>query len=105
MATKKPGAKKGHPVFVRKVTFTTKMVAATDDGCLAGDDALALVEGELLGPHVSPDTKLKDIFPDSTARQLFCSRVSSAAQAAGCNRSFPCQPGTTIGDIADALSC
>ena len=99
------GAKKGHTFLVKKTTFVAMTVAATDEGCLGGEDALALVESAILGPHVNPDTKLKEIFPDSSARQLFCQRVRNAADEAGCTRPFPCQPTTTFRDIADALTC
>ena len=109
MATKKTATpkpdKKGHTILVLKVTFKAKTIIASNAGCLSGDDALALVESEIMGPHVNPDTKLKDVFPDANARQLFCSRVRTAADAAGCTRSFPCQANTTFGEIADALSC
>jgi hypothetical protein len=97
--------KKSHVILVPKLTFVPMTVAATDAGCLSADDAMRIVQSSVGGPIHNPDIALKELFPLASARQAFCARVSQSAAAAGCTRNFPCASDTTLGEIADALTC
>ena len=106
MATKKPTPPAdGHTALVPKLTFTSKTIKANAAGCLSAVDAAALVQSCIGGPPHNPDTALKDLFPLASSQKVFCNRVKTAAQEAGCTRQLPCATTTTLGDIADALSC
>ncbi|MEO8597560.1 MAG: hypothetical protein ABI759_29850 [Candidatus Solibacter sp.] len=102
---KKGAKKKGHVVLIPKLTFVPATISATDAGCLSAEDASKLVQSSVGGAPHNPDTALKQIFPLTSARQAFCARVKQTATAAGCTRTSPCTPDTTLGEIADALTC
>lgn len=110
MATKKVTAKKaaahpGHTFLKHEVTSTQVTIMATAAGCLDPEDAIDLVESCVGGPRLKLSTPLSSFLASDPARRLFCDRVRKAAADAGCVRPFPSAPGTTLGDIADALSC
>jgi hypothetical protein len=108
MAKKNAGssaAAPGHTALVPTLTFAAKTIKASAAGCLSGDDAADLVQSCLGGSPHNPDTALKDLFPLASALTAFCGRVKTAAQEAGCTRAIPCTGTTTLGDIADALTC
>ena len=97
--------KKGHVILMPKLTFAPVTIAATDAECLSAEQAMQVVQSSIGGGAHNPDTPLKQLFPLASARQAFCARVKQTAEAAGCTRNFPCTPDTTLGEIADALTC
>jgi hypothetical protein len=96
----------GAVILVPKVVFETRTVIASDEGCLDADDARALVESCLPAIPHNRDTALGELFQgDSDARGAFCACVQAKADSAGCTRRFPSSDATTLGQIADALTC
>jgi hypothetical protein len=88
----------------RRAARIARVAAKVADAtCLEMPAAVALVKGCLGGTLPDLGTELGDIFPDPDARSQFCQCV---ADGAGVSRAqIPCNEGTTVGEVIDAIAC
>ena len=68
--------------------------------CLDPPEALDVIRACLGGILPALDTPLGHLFPSPERRKQFCRCVGKSAGA-----SFPCEAGTTLQEIFDAISC